>query len=801
MRIGVRSPAAPRPVVARALVTFGLLCALGCGQTAESRLTEVQALHQIGDFSGSISALREILARDPDHAEANYLLGLALTQTKQPTLAIWPLRKAADSEEYEVLGSLLLASALMQTDGYEEAITAVTHLLEVDPGNVGGLLLRATAYLETGNPEAALADAEQILTVEPEHLRALGTKGQSLLKLERNEESEAAWIQLEGILSENEDPSQGVRGCIALAGFYHETKSDKLEPTLVRCLESYPGEVLALHTASRHYNETGQQEKSIELWQRAVAEEPDRNDLRIQLATLLSNQGRSEEAEAALVEAAELFDDVQTWNRLAMFYQNQSQGEKALEALDRSLAQAPDPPPDLLFRKADLLIDLEQLEAAEEIAAGLDEIYRNLIRGRLLAARGDRRGALDALEAALTRWPNNAYARFLAGTLAEELGMRDKAIAQYREAHRANAKATDAALRAALLEMADGNYSLAGEYARAHAKSRPFTGPEPHVVGVRAATALGEYETARTILKDLSAIPGNEATVLLERAAVERSAQGREAAVELVVAADPDFDDPSYEHVLRTYVEDLVILGRGEEALARSEAALAAHPDAASYLDLHGRLLYALDRPAEARVQFERARELDPEYAPALVALARLAADEGRVDEAVALAEAAVAADASDRDAGFLLAQLLASQGRSDEAAQQLRTLLAEHPGHAGAANDLAWQLAREGSDLDEALVLAGRATRLQPSAHTFDTLGWVQLKRGDAIGATESLEKALELDPRAASIRYRYGLALEELGRSDEAVDALREALGAGPFPEAEAARAEVARLEGRSP
>jgi hypothetical protein len=45
--------------------------------------------------------------------------------------------------------------------------------------------------------------------------------------------------------------------------------------------------------------------------------------------------------------------------------------------------------------------------------------------------------------------------------------------------------------------------------------------------------------------------------------------------------------------------------------------------------------------------------------------------------------------------------------------------------------------------------------------------------------------------------VRYRLGLALEAMGRSKEALESFRAALGAGAFPEADAARAEVARLE----
>jgi tetratricopeptide (TPR) repeat protein len=779
---------------------LALVAGFGCSQTTESRLTEVQALQQIGDYSSSIAPLRKILAQEPDHPRANFLLGLALIQTRQPTLAVWPLRKAADSEEHQIIGGVLLASALLQTEGFEEAIEASTTVVELEPDNIAALLLRADASLSIGQTEKALADSETILELDPEHPRAWGTKGQALLRLDRFEESEGAWLELERILGDTGDPGQAVRGCLAVARFHELRESEAFEPKLEACLDEYPSEAIVLQVASNHYNSTGRHEESIAVWRRAVEEEPDRIDLRAQLGAHLSNQGRLEAAEAAMVEAAELFDDVQSWNRLSIFYQTHAQPEKALAAIERSLARSSNAP-ELRFRQADLLVELDRLEEAEAIAEELEEeVYRHLLQGRLLVARRQDRAALEALEAGLTRWPNNAYARFLAGRVAEGLGLRDKAVAHYREAVRGDPKATDAALWAALLESKYGNYRSAGDFARAHTRNRGFTGPEAHTVAARSAIALGEFERARATLEDLRLRPGMESTELVERAALERRAQGPEAAAKVIEESELDLSDPGQEAMLRSLVDDLVALGRSEEAIARTERAVAKNPDSANHHDLLGRVLYLTGRTEEARQHLERAIEKDPSHARALTVLARLALADGRVDEALARAEAAVAADASYPEAAYLTTQILSQQGRADESRARLRALVRNHPAHVGAANDLAWLLAVEGEDLDDALALAERAARLQPVANIFDTLGWVQLKRGDAAAAVQSFESALEIDPSASSIRYRYGLALEELGRSDEAMGALREALGTGPFPEAEAARAEVARLEARS-
>jgi Flp pilus assembly protein TadD len=57
--------------------------------------------------------------------------------------------------------------------------------------------------------------------------------------------------------------------------------------------------------------------------------------------------------------------------------------------------------------------------------------------------------------------------------------------------------------------------------------------------------------------------------------------------------------------------------------------------------------------------------------------------------------------------------------------------------------------------------------------------------------------EQALALRPKDPTIQYHLGLALAQMGNTERAVTTLREAVDSGPFPESEAARAEIARLQ----
>ena len=117
--------------------------------------------------------------------------------------------------------------------------------------------------------------------------------------------------------------------------------------------------------------------------------------------------------------------------------------------------------------------------------------------------------------------------------------------------------------------------------------------------------------------------------------------------------------------------------------------------------------------------------------------------------------------------------------------------------GHCARRSRAIWLLTEQSEDLDRARELAQRASRIEPSANTFDTLDWVQLRRGELAAAVASFEKALAETPGAASIRYHLGLALEASGDSSGALNAYRQAIASKALPEADAVRIRIAQLE----
>ena len=658
---------------------------------------------------------------------------------------------------------------------------------------------RAHAYLKSGQPEKVLADADQILAISPGDESAVGLRGGALVDLDRAEEAEKTFVDLHEEAKGKDDQDGAARKCAALATFYRSQKDvARAEETFGKCLQKYPSHPLLQQWVSQFFIDIKKPEKAADVWRAAVKATPEDLGLRARLADTLSSQGRNAEALEVLNEAVELFDTPQAWRMLASFQQKSGNASDARKALESAMERTRNVSAPMRFALGDMLVAEGDLARAEEIAAGLDEpSYQLLLRGSILLADDKPKQALAQFDKGLRLWPNNAGARFLAGRAAQQLGDRKRALDEYREAVRVGETETDAALRLAEIHYSLGQFKAALQFADRHIKKRPYVEPTAHVIAARSAAGLKQMERAESFLQNLKAEDKTSPTPYIEFAALKRMDGGAAAAVEILTRSELDLTDPANSEALRALASDYLTLGKTADANELVGAAVAAHPDSKPLLDLQARVMLRQARQAETQKIVDRLLALDANYAPALEMKGSIAAASNDSKTALDLFAKAAMADPSNAEYVYLQANTQARHGMLPKALANLERALEIDPGHVAANNDLAWILASDGSDLDKALELAQRAVKLGRNADTLDTLGYVHLKQGNADEAVGVLGKALEARPNSPSIEYHLGAALAAKGDKDEARAILTKALEATAFPEADAARAELAKLQ----
>lgn len=230
--------------------------------------------------------------------------------------------------------------------------------------------------------------------------------------------------------------------------------------------------------------------------------------------------------------------------------------------------------------------------------------------------------------------------------------------------------------------------------------------------------------------------------------------------------------------------------------IPRGRASAAANPDPEAHAHfLRGIAARGRDTPegiAQAERHFNLAIERDSAYAQAWAGLAEIRTvesyrrrlpEESGYDEARAFAERALDLDPTVARAHVVLGRIAGEHAWDFEAAERhFRRALELEPGSVIAMRGFARLLAHLGRK-DEALELSLRSVErdpVAPVAHRW--LGSAYMLTGEHARAVETLGAVLAVDSANPIASISLALALDALGRSDEAVAAAERALAAAP-------------------
>ena len=230
--------------------------------------------------------------------------------------------------------------------------------------------------------------------------------------------------------------------------------------------------------------------------------------------------------------------------------------------------------------------------------------------------------------------------------------------------------------------------------------------------------------------------------------------------------------------------KSLATAGNHEQAIPLYRTLVDAHPDSAELQRALGRALRQAGAIDEAIACYRRALALDPGDAHAHDELGQILSTRGDLRAATEHLRTAVTRDPRLLAARVALGELLFRDNRAPEAAAELRAALALDPSNWGVHYRLGLVLARLGPEqLEEAMSCFRRTIGGMPghaAAHL--QLGLAFWNRGDPAPAIALGERALRLDPKLPAAHGVLGSMLRTVGRTEEAIASLREAIAANP-------------------
>ena len=405
-------------------------------------------------------------------------------------------------------------------------------------------------------------------------------------------------------------------------------------------------------------------------------------------------------------------------------------GDSALADLTTLLLEESDPPE--VFAAVNGVIDTADASPA-----------RLTLLGELALEAYDARSAQQYAARAVRESPKNLQANRLLARTYVVLGQPDKAIAAARGLMRADPR--------------HGMFELAEIY-----------------------QDLGRVEDAHQELERLRATDAPRAeidrrlAVLAYQSGDLEEAQQRFA--DLAERGEADESTLMYLSDIAARQGDVTAALAGYGKLADSSMALEAREKAAG-------LLLASHHPGPALTLLKEYARAHPEETVDLtVAEAQLLGDHGRTDAALKLLDAALRAHPQHPALQYERAIILEQAGQVPESVQALQVLLAQRPDDPTLLNALGYTLADHDMDLTRAESLIRRALEQMPdNPAVLDSMGWVRFRRGDAVGALPSLERAYDIS-HDAEIAAHWGQALWVAGRQEAARKVWAEALARDP-------------------
>ena len=783
------------------LLPLAFVLSFACAPGLEDSLEKIRSLQEQGRYVEALEPVSNLFERFPDEPEVLRLYGTQMLALDNAALAVWPLRRLSERPQPEIEDLLLYSRALESAGATRAALASTGRILEIEPDHLGALVLRARLADDRGEPEIVLEAAER-LTREARRPMVFIWKSRAYSRLDRFEE---AYDTLEEGLRYLGDRPQAlpfrVAFCKAETEVAKATGDDaELEERWTRCVEQNPADPQLVVGAVAFFDGQGEEARATEILERAIAAAPRNLDHRVQLAQRWSATGRVEEAEALLLEATRI-EEIQrgAWLAVSDHYREREDFAASVSAIERALVDQDAVDTLLLAQYADDCIQADQLEQAERAIELLNRPeYAAMLRGRIHLVRREPTKALEQLREGLRLFPGNAVARYLSGQAAERLGDVDLAIAEYRDAVRAGPTDSDAAFALIRFYEAERNFVALNHVLFLRLKRNPADGRAQAALARIRTLYADEPELARAAIEDLSAIPGEEVAAAVAEGRLAQRLAGPDAAVEAIASRDLDLSHPERFEALQALLDHLLQAGRSQEALGRVEESLAVRPDFAGFHEAHARVLEAAGRPGEeVEAALQRALDRDPDSVAALMGMARVAQASGRTDDALAWYDRAIDADESDAKPVWGAIRVAIEANRDDEVERLLDEALYRDAIHQGALVLAASRRLAAESDLERASELAARAVRFGGSAEAFTLYGRISLELEAPVRAVRALAQATRIRPRSPTTRYHLARALAASGESDAAIDELNRALSGADFPEAEKARAQLARLE----
>jgi tetratricopeptide (TPR) repeat protein len=349
---------------------------------------------QAGRLADAEECYRQVLAAQPDNADALHLLGVIAYQVRRHDAAIVLIGQAIARNNRNPLYFSNFGLALQQQGMVREAIASYDGALALEPNYAEAHNNRGDALRALNRHEEALASLARAVAILPSFAEAHNNRGIALQELGRHEEALASYAQ---------------------------------------ALAHKPAYADAHYNRGNALRELRRFDEAVAAYDAALAQRPDYAEAFNNRANALLALRRPDDAMASYDRALALKPDyAEAFNNRGVLWQEQKQFAQALADYDKALALLPGCA-EAMYNRGNALLALMRFEKAlqcYDAALTLKPDYPEALYNRGNALKELRRfdAALDSYGQALALRPdyaeahwNESYVRLLTGDFARGL--------------------------------------------------------------------------------------------------------------------------------------------------------------------------------------------------------------------------------------------------------------------------------------------------------------------------------------------------------------------------------------------
>lgn len=409
---------------ALALAVLTLAAVMGCSpDDPQSLIAKAQEYRQKSSFRAAIIELKNVIQKNPNHAEARYLLGISHNDIGDFRSGEQELRRALALSYDPTKVIPALGKSLLMMAQFQKVLDEVN--LQADAsGTVQAeiLTLRGLASIGLGRISDGRELLEQALAKQPEFAGAL--LGQAGLA----------------------------------AG---ERKLDEASRLLDRALASAPKSIDAWLMKGDLSRMSADQAGAAAAYQKVLDLNPENVPARLNVASLLIAGGKFDEARKQIEQVRKLANSPMVHYTQALLEFRQKNYRAAREAVQQVLKVAPDHVPSVLLAGS---IELEQgfhAQAQAHLTRVLERAPNNLAARKLLisslAKSGEVQRAIEILQIGLKQAPDDGALLAMAGEVYMQTNDFAKAAEYFERAVKNDPKSAEARTRLGLSRMATGD--------------------------------------------------------------------------------------------------------------------------------------------------------------------------------------------------------------------------------------------------------------------------------------------------------------------------------------------------------